>query len=162
MFSVLRKTIGPTGLSILVLAMCVGGVMVIWSIEPDPGSYDETARSYWLAHDIRLMWQTKWEPDAIVGPNQIGAHVSTDAALNAASRVFNTVDVEGISRADVIAQLGDPRKSNDSVYNFPFVPSAVPEGTLVYRFDSGSYGWQFVICFGDDGKVSDVRREWIH
>ena len=106
------------------------------------------------------MWETqplKGNAGPQAGPNPRG---STDRAINAASRVFNSVQLIGKTRAEVTQLLGDPRSSNSSVYNFPFWPA--PTGALVYRFDSGSYGWQFNVVFGADDKVSAVDRHWIH
>jgi hypothetical protein len=106
------------------------------------------------------MWETRrlrGTPDATHGPNP---RASTDRAINAASRVFNTVELGGKTRDEVVALLGDPRSSSDSIYNFPFWPA--PKGSLVYRFDSGAYGWQFNVILGDDGRVREVQRSWIH
>ena len=113
-----------------------------------------------MAGDIRLMWETQrlgGTPDPTHGPNP---RSSTDRAINAASRVFNTVELVGKTREDVIALLGDPKSSSDSIYNFPFWPA--PKDSLVYRFDSGAYGWQFNVLFGEGGKVGRVERHWIH
>jgi hypothetical protein len=60
----------------------------------------------------------------------------------------------------VVELLGDPKSSNDSIYNFPFWPA--PKASLVYRFDRGAYGWQFNVMVGQDGKVTKVERFWIH
>ena len=109
-----------------------------------------------LATDVKRMWATQpltgdADPDA--GPNPKG---STSDAVAAASRVFNTVELIGKTREEVIALFGDPRASNDSVYNFPFYPA--PKGSLVYRFDTGAGGWQFNVLFDSDGRVREVRR----
>ncbi|PHS00487.1 MAG: hypothetical protein COA78_23845 [Blastopirellula sp.] len=86
-------------------------------------------------------------------------HSSPDHAINAASRVFNTVDLVGKSTKEVIKLLGDPVASNNSIYNFPFWPP--PEHGLVYRFDTGAYGWQFNVETQNDIVVS-VEKLWIH
>jgi hypothetical protein len=81
---------------------------------------DPTSTSVDLQRDLRLMWETQrlgGTPDPSHGPNP---RSSTDAAICAASRVFNTVKLVGLTRADVIAAVGDPKTSNDSIYNFPF------------------------------------------
>ena len=65
-----------------------------------------------------------------------------------------------MTREEVISVLGDPRTSNDSIYNFPFWPA--PKGAMVYRFDTGAYGWQFDLLFDEQGKVNEVQRSWIH
>ncbi len=151
---------------LLVAALGVGGGVWLWRdevrhwIEPDPGSYDATATSADPERDMRLMWETqrlRGSPDPTHGPNPRG---STDRAINAASRVFNTVELVGMTRAEVVNLLGDPKTSSESIYNFPFWPA--PRGSLVYRFDCGSYGWQFNVVLDEQGKVSKVERLWIH
>jgi hypothetical protein len=81
-------------------------------------------------------------------------------AVKAASRVFDTVNLVGLTREEVIARIGDPTTSSDSIYNFPFYPG--PPGGMVYRFDTGSHGWQFNLDLDEKGKVSKVERLWIH
>ncbi|MDB5311970.1 MAG: hypothetical protein JWO38_6172 [Gemmataceae bacterium] len=151
----------------LILSVAVLGVgSSVWRTidrlgpEPFPLHHGGDAVSADLAADLRLMWETQPLPgDAgpSAGPNPKG---STDPAIHAASRVFNTVDLVGKTRDEVVAQLGDPRASSDSVYNFPFWPA--PSGSLVYRFDTGAYGWQFNVVFGLRGRVTEVQRHWIH
>jgi hypothetical protein len=151
---------------LLVAALALGGGLWLWRavgvhwIEPHPGMVDDGERSSDAAGDIRLMWETQklgGTPDPSHGPNP---RSSTDRAINAASRVFNTVELVGKSREEVIALLGNPKSSSDSIYNFPFWPA--PKGSLVYRFDCGAYGWQFNVVAGEDGKIRDVERHWIH
>jgi hypothetical protein len=147
-----------------VLILCGGvwlwrAVGVHW-VEPHPGQYSSEEKSSDLSGDIKLMWETRrlgGTPDPTHGPNP---RSSTDRAINAASRVFNTVELVGKTREEVVALLGDPKSSSDSIYNFAFWPD--PKGALVYRFDSGAYGWQFNVAFGEDGKVREVERHWIH
>jgi hypothetical protein len=95
-----------------------------------------------LAADLKLMWQTV-------------DRRSTPDAIYAAQRVFATVDLIGLARDDVIGQLGDPRTSSDSRYNFPFYPAG--RGDLVYCFSNGAWGCQYNILFGWDGKVRRVQ-----
>jgi hypothetical protein len=151
---------------LLIAVLVLGGGLWLWRtvgvhwVEPDPGQVDADEKSSDVAGDIRLMWETRklgGTPDRTHGPNP---RSSTDRAINAASRVFNTVELDGKSREAVVGLLGDPKSSSDSIYNFPFWPA--PKGALVYRFDSGSYGWQFNVVFGDDSKVRAVERHWIH
>jgi hypothetical protein len=150
---------------ILALLLLGGGAwlwraIVVDLIEPHPGQVGEGERSADLASDIKLMWQTRrlgGARDLTHGPNP---RSSTDRAINAASRVFNTVDLVGQTPDEIVALLGDPKSSSDSIYNFPFWPA--PKASLVYRFDSGAYGWQFNVVFGDDGRVREVQRHWIH
>ncbi len=127
--------------------------------EPHPGRH-AAATSTDLPRDLKLMWETqrlRGNAGPNAGPNP---RASTDRAINAASRVFHTVGLAGKTRGEVVALLGDPKQSSDSVYNFPFWPA--PPGALVYRFDSGAYGWQFNVLFGADGRVAGIERHWIH
>jgi hypothetical protein len=149
----------------IVLALgIVAAALAIWLVrarltEPPPGRADPTERSANVPRDIARMWETQ-PLTGDSGPRGREARGSTDGAINAASRVFNTVQLAGNSRAEVLKLLGDPRASNDSVYNFPFWPA--PAGSLVYRFDCGNYGWQFNVLLDDDDWVSTVERHWIH
>lgn len=104
-----------------------------------------------LKNDLGLMWETKLLKEG---------RASTDRAIEAANRVFNTVDLVGANFTEVRDILGDHRTSNDSMYNFSFF-EPLPL-SWVYRFDTGNYGWQFDVVFGNDGCVSEVRRQWIH
>jgi hypothetical protein len=149
-----------------VLALSLMGGVLFWRgdvvhwIEPHPGQVGDGEKSSDLTGDLRLMWETQklgGTPDPTHGSNP---RASTDRAINAASRVFNTVELVGKTRDDVVAQLGDPKTSSDSIYNFPFWRA--PKGSLVYRFDCGAYGWQFNVVLGADGRVREVERHWIH
>jgi hypothetical protein len=149
-----------------IILLALGGALWFWRsvgvhwIEPHPGRVDHGEKSTDLQGDRELMWETSrlgGTPDPSHGPNP---RSSTDRAINAASRVFNSVELTGKSREEVIGILGDPKTSNDSIYNFPFWPP--PKGALIYRFDTGAYGWQFNVVFDGDGQVREVQRRWIH
>jgi hypothetical protein len=153
-------------LLLLIAILVLGGGLSLWRavgvhwVEPHPGHYGDGEKSSDLPGDIKLLWETQrlgGTPDPTHAPNP---RCSTDRAINAASRVFNTVKLVGKTCEEVVALLGDPRSSSDSIYNFPFWPA--PKDSLVYRFDSGAYGWQFNVLFGDDSKVREVERHWIH
>jgi len=105
-----------------------------------------------LNRDLKKMWATEHL-------NNGNAFCSTDSAIAAADRVFNTVSLLGKTSEEVIQLLGDPRKTSNSQYNFPFYPPA--KGALVYRFDCGTYGWQFDVIFDRHGKVRKIERRWI-
>jgi hypothetical protein len=144
----------------LLAALAVFAVAVLlWPcfrelVEPDERPDDGLAKSMDLQGDLRLMWRTRrLERTAAEGTVR---RASTPRAINATSRVFNTVPLVGLTAEEVIAQLGDPRRSSDSVYNFPFYPA--PPGVMVYRFDTGSWGWQFNLHFDVLGKVQKVER----
>jgi hypothetical protein len=111
----------------------------------------ETVKSSNLPADIKRMWKTVPGPDFPVSPV---------SAINAASRVFETAQLVGKSTNEVFALLGHNTKSNDSGYNFPFFP--VASSTIVYRFDCGSFGWQFNLMLDSDGAVVNAERRWIH
>jgi hypothetical protein len=148
------------GVSLAVVSILPRRGSVVGWVEPHPGRYDHSAGSTDLAADLKLMWET--EPlrgtlDATYSPNP---RASTDRAINAASRVFNTVELVGKSREEVVALLGDPQASSDNIYNFKFWPP--PKGTLVYNFVSGAYGWLFNLVLGEDGRVREVQRQWVH
>lgn len=152
-----------TWLLLPLAVLAFGGGLWLWrtiGAELRPGQYDGGEKSSDLAADLKLMWETQplgGTPDPTHGPNP---RSSTDRAINAASRVFNTVELVGKTREDVIAALGDPKAANDSIYNFPFWDA--PRGALVFRFDTGAYGWQFNVVFGLRGRVTAVERHWIH
>ena len=102
------------------------------------------------------MWQTqplRGTPDPSHGNNP---RASTPAAIKAASRVFKTVNLLGVTRPGVVAAVGHPKTSSDSIYNFPFYP--VRRGVMAYCITNGSYGWQFNIYFDGNGKVRKVQR----
>ena len=117
------------------------------------GQWQKETESSDVDRDIKLMWSTKRLPDS-------HGFASTDEAIEAAERIFNTVSLIGITRDEVTALLGDPHHSNESQYKFPFW--AAPKDAMFYRFDSGSYGWQFNVLFGRNGKVRKVERKWIY
>jgi hypothetical protein len=112
-----------------------GGDEHDYGLRPDTRSDD-------LAADLKLMWETE-------------GGASTPKAIRAAERVFATVELAGLTRAEVIDRLGDPRTSSDSRYNFPFYPAG--RRALVYRFDNGAWGCQYNVWFGWDGKVRRVQ-----
>jgi hypothetical protein len=150
----------------VVTAVAILGAVALWEYAPRfvfqtlPVEYPADGKSDDLDADLKLMWETeslRGTPDATHGPNP---RASTDRAINAASRVFNTVELTGKTKDEVIALLGDPKTSSASTYNFPFWPA--PRGSLVYRFDCGMYGWQFNVAFGLRDRVTGVERLWIH
>jgi hypothetical protein len=134
--------------SLVLAAICAVGVA-----EDGPMERPTGIKSKNLKRDIKLMWETQRLHDS-------KAFASTDAAINAADRVFNTVSLVGKTRDEVSALLGDPRHSNNSQYNFPFWPA--PKDAMVYRFDCGNYGWQFNVIFDRRAKTKKVERKWIH
>lgn len=152
---------------LMAATIVVVGALLGWYLRqpevrnPYSGQFsDDLAKSTDLERDLELMWGTQplsGTPDPSRGPDP---RASTDEAIEAGSRVFNTVELVGKSRGEVIGLLGDPRASNDSIYNFPFWPA--PDGAMVYRFDTGAYGWQFNLLLDSNGVVEEVQRAWIH
>ena len=111
----------------------------------------QTAKSSDLSADIKHMWKTVPNRDFPVSPV---------SAINAASRVFETIQLTGKTTNEVFALLGHNKRSSNSGYNFPFFPIA--DGTVAYRFDCGNFGWQFNLLTDSSGKVRKVERKWIH
>ncbi|HJZ58034.1 MAG TPA: hypothetical protein VKE74_24040 [Gemmataceae bacterium] len=127
-------------------------------VRSDTGEQDVSAD---LAADRALMWETG-AMDWVADPARRANRASTARAIPVASRVFNTVQLVGRTRAEVIDALGDPRTSTDSIYRSPYAFWPPPPGAMVYCFTNGAYGWQFNVVFGADGRVSRVERHWIH
>ncbi len=117
--------------------------------DEEPGK--EQGKSDDLAGDIKRMWKTVPHGKFPVSPV---------SAINAASRVFATVDLIGKTTNEVFAAIGHNETSNDSGYNFPFWP--VETNALVYRFDCGHFGWQFNLKLDASGTVKEVETKWIH
>src|SRR5262245_49643655 len=97
---------------LLIAVLVLGGGLWLWRavgvhwVEPHPGQYGDGEKSSDLPGDTKLMWETRQlggTPDPTHGPNP---RSSTDRAINAASRVFNTVELVGKTREEVIALLG--------------------------------------------------------
>lgn len=123
--------------------------------------FDADSKSSHLADDIKLMWETQSMDKVPNSPSITKRYASTENAINAASRVFNTVELIGKSQTQVIELLGDPATSSNSIYNgAPFW--GVPENAMFYRFDNGCLGWQFNVILDQDQHVVEVVRKWIH
>jgi hypothetical protein len=108
-----------------------------------------------LQRDLALMWETKplrASDDPTHPPN---ARRSTDRAIQAAGRVFSTVNLIGKSGDEVWQILGKPQEKSDSMYNFPFYPA--PQKGLVFRFDNGAWGMQYNLKLDADGRVTKVE-----
>ena len=121
-------------------AVLLAGIL-IWKFRP-------------FTPDVELMWETM-PVQGITGSDAPNQKSSTPRAVAAAQRVFTAMPLAGLTRAEVVAKLGDPRTSSDSIYNFPFYPPQAG-GSMVYRFDTGAGGWQFELVFDSAGKVSRV------
>lgn len=118
--------------------------------------FDETegagpAKSVDLAEDIKLMWATV--------PHE-RFEVSPVSAINAARRVFASVEMVGLTTNELFGAIGHPKTSNKSGYDLPFW--GVRQGVIVYRFDCGNFGWQFNVEVDASGTVTNLVRRWIH
>lgn len=117
--------------------------------EPVRGDEAEEDVSTDLAADLNAMWAVD------------GKGCSPAEAIPVASRVFNTVNLVGLHRDRIVELIGDTRtRRAGGKYNFPFWPSG--SGDMVYRFDTGAYGWQFNIKLNGAGVCTEVERRWIH
>lgn len=106
-----------------------------------------------LAADIEAMWSVAPMPQ---GRNWVAASVEADSA---ALRVFNTVNLIGMSRDEVTRSLRLDLRSKNYGYCAPFYP--VSTNALAVRIDNGHYGWQFNVVFGDGDRVIKVERHGI-
>src|SRR5262249_41898417 len=86
----------------------------------------ETDTSSDIPADVKIMWSV----------DEAGR--SPQEAIEAASRVFNTVKLEGMHRDKIVKLIGDISLRPDGFYNAPFWP--VKKGDMVCRFDTGFYG----------------------
>ena len=146
--------------AVVVLALAACGAIWLWCrsltfYDAADRDFDANAVSADLDADLRLMWQTE-------SLRSGEGEASTLTAILAASRVFNTVSLVGMTGAETKAVLGPPLTSNVSVYRGQAFWPLRSRG-MIYRFDCGTCGWQFnVYCEGDDAPVTEVERRWIH
>jgi hypothetical protein len=108
----------------------------------------ETDTSSDIPADVKVMWSV----------DKKGR--SPQEAIEAASRVFNTVKLEGMHRDEIIKLIGDTSLRPKGIYNAPFWPTG--KGDMVCRFDTGAYGWQFTLQFDEKGICKTATRKWIH
>ncbi len=71
---------------------------------------------------------------------------SSSEAIQAASRLFSNVSMLFKTRDQVLAILGDPALISD----YGVKAKSETDSDLVYKFDSGFGGYQFVIKFRND------------
>ena len=147
--------------ALVLLALAAAAGLLGWACgvfdgEPHPSAYDAAQRSTDLPVDLKLMWETESPQDAADPTEGSTLRASTDRAINAASRVFNSIRLIGRSRSEVSALLGQQNSARDGQ---TFDPTSTEE--MVYRFDRGAYGWQFKVLFDGRGKVQEVQRRWV-
>lgn len=82
---------------------------------------------------------------------------STEHAIELAKQFFDTTNLVGMTSDQVEQIVGQPESWNSSYY-FPFYGRDSPN-SLVYRFDSGFFGWEFKIVFDDEGKAISVLHK---
>ena len=90
-------------------------------------------------------------------PGEPPRMVPTGEAVGAATRVFERVDLVGMTKDEVLELLGDP--ATISGYGIPAEPG--PDEPLIYRFDCGFGGVQYTLPF-EDGKVVSVEEFGIY
>lgn len=112
---------------------------------------DQVRQSPNLERDSETMWKTVRHDYLQVSPV---------SAINAASRVFATLNLVGKTTNEVFELIGHNTRSSASSYKAPFFP--VKTNTIVYRFDCGDFGWQFNLETDASGKVTAVERKWIY
>ncbi|OWK38497.1 hypothetical protein FRUB_07617 [Fimbriiglobus ruber] len=139
-----------------------------FSFDYSPGRSPNTSERVILNH----RGEPIWEPEEVDVSSDLPADVtamwavdhegrSPTEAIPIASRVFNTVQLIGLRRDQIVALVGDHHSRRpDGKYNSPFWPP--DPGDLVYRFDTGSYGWQFNVKLDGAGICTGVERLWIH
>ncbi len=99
------------------------------------------------------MWET-----VNLGPREdLGADdliASTERAVELAKKFFDTRNLVGLTSDQVRQVVGQPKSWNTS-YAFPFYGHDHPS-SIVYRFDTGAFGWEFEIVFDNEGKSTNV------
>jgi hypothetical protein len=159
-----RKLVLPiAGAGGLFVALAAVGWQIGWWGNSEAGRkhrvYDEKLQqeietSTNINADRERMWQTV----PSIGYPRSNFEVSPVSAINAAGRVFATIELRGKTAAEVANELGErPRPGYG--YDFPFYPTE--KGIMVFRFDCGSFGWQFNLVFDAEGRVQSVERHGI-
>ena len=82
---------------------------------------------------------------------------SSAKACQAARRVFTKTQFEGMTKADVLTLLGDPKTISD----YGIAAGTEVDAPLTYRFDSGLGGWQYTLVFSN-GVVLELREEGLN
>jgi hypothetical protein len=84
-------------------------------------------------------------------------NASSGEAIQAAHRIFKNVRLVGLSRAQVLAILGDPK----TISGYGVAADAAADSPLTYRFDSGFGGWEYVIRFAK-GVVTQIDQKGLN
>lgn len=80
-------------------------------------------------------------------------NASSGEAIQAAHRIFKNIRLVGLTRAQVLAVLGDPK----TISGYGVAADAAADSPLTYRFDSGFGGWEYVIRFAK-GVVTQIDQ----
>jgi hypothetical protein len=96
--------------------------------------------------DIQLM------RERVSLPGGTGAVYATDRATAAARRVFATLPLVGMTRQEVVAVLGEASE-------FVAASSSSPAGRLLYRFDHGFDGVEFILALDASSRVIKVSSQ---
>lgn len=107
-----------------------------------------------LKRDKRVMWQTV--------PSRSGDYtVAPVSAINASRRVFESLDgtLIGKDRDEVRSLIGYKDRPN---YGYHGKFWDIRQHAYVYRFDCGSFGWQYNLYLDENRIVEDVEIRWIH
>ncbi len=94
--------------------------------------------------DIQLMHER------VSVPGGTGAVYASATACAAASRVFAAIPFAGLTRQEVVVLLGQPSET--------VVPSASALGRLVYRFDNGDGGMEYVLTLDDHCRITKLTK----
>jgi hypothetical protein len=139
----------------LVIA-CVFFINDYHRVTPKTLGGEEGEKSQNLEVDVAMMFETTLKKFS----NDKNLIVSTEKAIESANRVFNSIELYGKSRDEIVDYFVNKISPSYS-YNFPFSPKET-NNSIVLRFDNGFYGWQFEIQFDDSHRCIDVKRRWIH
>ena len=126
--------------------------------DPSPVSLgpfgDTEAKSKDLESDLQTMWSVG-QPAA-----DRTWVMATDEAIEAACRVFNTLDLVGIPLEEAKKTLKLELRAENYGYKAPFWPA--PDNSFTLRFDNGFWGLQYNLITNEEGEIIEVQREWIH
>jgi len=84
-------------------------------------------------------------------------NASSGEAVQAAHRIFKNIRFVGLSRAQVLAILGDPK----TISGYGVTADAAADSPLTYRFDSGFGGCEYVLRFAK-GVVTQVDQKGLN
>lgn len=151
-------------IAILCYLLPLGGLS-LWSATINPisqplahDSLDAFGKRHEQSADLDADLKAMWE----VNPPEAGREwmTATNEAIWAAVRVFNTVDLKGLSLEEARKILHLHLRDERYGYQLPFWPT--PENSYSLRFDNGAWGWQFDLILDEAGNILCVNREPIH